>query len=171
MLLQKEHIQLRALEPADLDWLYAVENSTDLWKVSNTLQPFSKHLLTEYIAQSGQDIFSVKQVRLVITYHQKPVGLVDLYDFDPIHHRAGVGIVILSEYQSKGIAKAAIRLLMEYASKILQLHQLYASVTSDNENSLHLFRKLGFIETGIKKDWIFSEGQYKNEHLLQLLLK
>ena len=49
MKLTGQHITLRALEPADVDLLYKWENDTSIWKVSNTLVPFSKHILEQYI--------------------------------------------------------------------------------------------------------------------------
>ena len=48
------------------------------------------------------------------------------------------------------------------------MHQLYANITADNEKSIELFKKLGFLQTGIKKDWIYSEEKFKDEHVFQL---
>ena len=61
----KHALQLRALEPSDLDFLYALENDRALWTVSNTLVPFSSYTLKDYIAHSNQDIFTAKHQRFV----------------------------------------------------------------------------------------------------------
>ena len=50
-----QEIQLRALEPSDLDFLYDLENDQCLWTVSNTLVPFSKYTLKEYIEFIGTE--------------------------------------------------------------------------------------------------------------------
>ena len=47
MFIQTEHIYLRALEPIDLELLYTCENDRLVWKVSNTITPFSKHILQQ----------------------------------------------------------------------------------------------------------------------------
>src|SRR5690554_7402873 len=80
-----EKIFLRALEPADIDYLYRLENDENQWKFSSVSVPFSRNLLENYIAQSHKDIYEVKQVRLVICEKEsfQAVGLIDLYDFDP----------------------------------------------------------------------------------------
>jgi len=44
-MLRGENINLRALEPSDLDVLYNWENDTSIWKVSQTIAPFSKNIL------------------------------------------------------------------------------------------------------------------------------
>lgn len=168
-LLKGNNIQLRALEPTDLDWLCSIENDETYWEVSNTLRPFSKEILTHYIANAHQDIFTAKQLRLVIEYKDTSVGMIDLFDFDPQHHRAGLGILVLPEYQSKGIAKEAIQLLIKYAFTHLQLHQIYVNVTTDNKKSIELFKKVGFKIVGTQQDWLFYNGQYKDELLLQLI--
>ena len=94
-LLKGEHIHLRALEPEDLEVLYALENDPDIWEVSGTLTPYSKKVLRDYLERSHQDIYEMKQLRLAIcTDPGSPIGLIDLYDFDPKHLRAGLGIGI-----------------------------------------------------------------------------
>lgn len=171
--LEGKKIVLRALEPSDIDFLYTLENDEALWQVSNTTTPYSKYILKQYLENSHRDIFEVKQLRLVICnkLNGRQIGFLDLYDFDPKHGRAGVGIVIYSEKDKrKGFALEAVKLLCEYASAHLNLHQIYAGITEDNDESIRLFEKAGFERNGIKKDWIFSGGKYKSEYLYQLIL-
>lgn len=167
--LKGEHIELRALEPEDLDFLFQTENNEDFWEVSGTTAPFSKFILKQYIANAGQSIYEALQQRFVIVLNKKPVGMVDLFDFNPDHHRAGVGILILPEFEGCGYAKEALELLIHYSFNKLQLHQLYANITSDNNRSIQLFSSLLFTQVGCKKDWIYSNNTYKNELLFQLI--
>ena len=93
--MNENNLILRALEPSDLDFLYTLENDQALWSVSNTLIPFSKYTLSEYILHAKEDIYTAKQVRFVLSdQDQTPLGCIDLFDYDPIHRRAGVGVVI-----------------------------------------------------------------------------
>lgn len=161
-------IHLRALEPDDLDFLYKLENNPSVWEISGTTTPYSKHVLKQYLENAHRDIYDVKQLRLCICKKDTVVGLIDLFDFDPQNHRAGIGIVVLEENErNNGIGTQAISLLCDYAFSTLGLRQLFANVVEDNEASIHLFQKMGFIKVGIKKDWIFSNGSYKNEVLFQ----
>lgn len=165
--LSKDNIRLRALEPEDLDWLFAIENNELLWEISSTIQPFSKVLLARYIENANQDFYSAKQLRLVILYKEKPVGLLDLFEYEPQDHRAGLGILILPEFESKGIATTAIEIGVNYGFSILQLHQIYVNITADNTRSIALFKKLNFQLVGTKKEWIYTQGTYKDELLFQ----
>ena len=60
-------------------------------------------------------------------------------------------------------------MLINYAFHQLQLHQLYANIGTENENSMQLFSKFGFKEIGIKKEWNKVNGIYKDEFLFQLI--
>ncbi len=167
--LKGEHIYLRALEPQDLDFLYELENNPDIWEISGTITPYSKHVLKFYLDNAHRDIYDVKQLRLCICKEKtKVVGLIDLFDFDPKNRRAGMGIVVNDEAErNKGVGAEAIQLLCKYAFSILNLRQVFANVSEDNKASIYLFEKLGFERVGIKKDWILSGGEFKNEVLFQ----
>ena len=165
-------ITLRALEPGDIDLLYQWENNMEIWDVSNTKAPFSKSVLTKYIDHSVKDIYELKQLRLIIQNEDMtPVGAVDLFDFDPYHLRAGVGILIhKNEHRNLGYASDTIQALSEYALNILGLKQLYANIADDNTTSINLFEKTGFEKTGLKKLWLKTVNGWKDEILLQKIL-
>jgi len=167
--LKGNNIVLRALEPEDLDFLFETENNEDFWEVSGTTAPFSKFVLKQYIANAGQSIYEALQQRFVIEVNKQAVGMIDLFDFNPDHHRAGIGILILPNFEGKGYAKEALKLIIKYSFNTLQLHQLYANITSDNTRSIQLFSTLSFTQIGCKKDWILSNSTYKDELLFQLI--
>ena len=170
-LLENNSIQLRALEASDLDLLFSVENDPQYWEVSNTLTPFSKELLSRYLKNAHQDIYEAKQLRLAVSSQkdQQVVGLVDLFDFNPQHSRAGIGILILQQYQQKGYAKNALKVFLSYCFKHLDIHQLYANIPVSNKSSLNLFNELNFVEVGIQKDWIKTKGTFEDVILLQII--
>ena len=171
--LKGNQIYLRALESSDLDFLYELENDTTIWEISGTTTPYSKNVLQLYLDNAHRDIYDVKQLRLCICDLKDSVlGLIDLFDFDPKNHRAGIGIVIKnSENRNKGVGAEAISVLCKYAFSVLNLRQLFANVSEENEASIHVFQKIGFERIGLKKDWIFSDGVYKNEILFQKIKK
>jgi len=165
-----ETIYLRALESTDLDFLYQLENEESVWEVSNTATPYSKFVLKKYLENAHRDIYEVKQLRLVVCMSEddRPLGFIDLFDFDPKHHRVGVGIIIFSEaHRQKGYAAQALTVLSKYAFSHLGIHQMYANIAEDNEASIHLFEKMGFQRAGVKRDWIHAAGTYKNELFYQ----
>lgn len=177
MKLSGQHILLRALEPSDIDALYAWENDTNTWKVSNTQTPFSRFVLEEYIVSSHQDIYAAKQLRLMIDAlpdassgetANRSVGCIDLFEFDANHQRAGIGILIADKADRRqGYANEALKIMIDYCFNTLNLHQLFCNIAIDNEPSILLFQQHGFQVAGIKKQWIREGSKFKDELFLQ----
>lgn len=96
----KIQLKLRALEPEDIDILYSWENDPEGWELSNTHLPWSKAILREYITKAQIDIFTAGQIRLVICLEDDtPIGLLDIFEFDSFHKRAGLGILIQKDHR------------------------------------------------------------------------
>lgn len=169
--LVNEKIALRAIEPEDIELLYAWENDPEIWEVSHTLVPYSKYILALYIKNADRDIYESKQLRLMIdTAGGQTIGAIDLFDFDPYHSRVGIGLLIYNhEDRSKGYASSALELLISYCFRKLNIHQLYANVETGNKISLQLFEKHGFKICGTKKEWLRTESGWKDELMLQLI--
>lgn len=168
----KENIKLRAVEPQDIDCIFKWENNHTLWHLSNTLIPFSRFDLEQYVMNADKDIYQIKQLRLMIEHTDEEsitIGCIDLFDFDPINKRAGIGILIDDNEQNKGYASTALELIIEYAFNTLNLHQLYCNIEEDNKKSLNLFKKKHFQEIGVKKDWNLRNNKWINEYSLQLI--
>ena len=169
-----ENIKLRAIEPSDLDIIFQWENNPENWLISNTAVPFSKHVLKKYIENAHQDIYEARQLRLMIDLMDAKgnilnvIGTIDLFDFEPQHRRAGVGILIAQkENRRQGLASEALSVLVDYAFGTLHLHQLYCNIAYDNKASLNLFKKHGFVEVGVKKDWLWRNQEWLDVTLLQ----
>ena len=172
-MLKGKNIYLRTIEPTDAAIMLQWENNTDNWAVSNTLVPFSEHLILHYV-NSAQDIFETKQLRFIIclSANHKPIGTIDLFEYDPLHRRAGLGVLIdeVSE-RNKGYADEALKLMIQYSWDRLNLHGLFCNIFESNEYSIKLFEKNGFEKTGAKKDWVKMRGNWETELFFQLMNK
>ncbi len=170
-LLSDGTIELRALEPYDLDLIYRWENDTDLWDAGPAIAPFSRDLLARYIESYVADIYVDKQLRLMVTVSStgETVGTVDLTDFDPVHRRAAVGILIDSRWARRSYGTRALGIICSYAFERLGLHQLWATVGADNEASIRLFEKCGFRHYGRLRSWLRRSTGYVDAYLMQRL--
>ena len=172
-MLENEKIILRAPELHDLELLFKWENDQRIWHLSQTLIPFSRFDIEQFILQGNHDIYMEKQFRFMITSKedQSLLGCIDLFDFDPHNSRVGIGILIDEKHRQKGWASEALDVLIHYSFNQLKVHQLYCNVLSSNTESLNLFKRKHFSEIGVKKEWVFHEGKYQDEILLQLIRK
>lgn len=168
------NLLLRAPEPSDIDLIFRWENDTRIWHLGNTLTPYSRFAIEQFVLNTDNDIFASKQLRLMIDWHSAgtdiiTVGTIDLFDFDPHNKRAGVGILIDESSRRQGFAFEAINLLIEYCFKTLNLHQLYCNIEQSNIESISLFEKAGFTSCGVKREWLLREGKWTDELMFQLI--
>ena len=158
------------MEPEDLDLLYQIENDKNLWGVGATNVPYSRYVLHDYVANSSGDIYTDKQVRLMVNCQQQTVGIVDLINFSPKHCRAEVGMVLMPSYRGKGLGEPILRELEQYAKSVLHLPQLYAVIGVDNAPAIHLFEKIGYSAGRVLTDWLFDGTHYQDAVLMQRVL-
>ncbi|KAA6315946.1 Spermidine N(1)-acetyltransferase [termite gut metagenome] len=170
--LSDNHIRLRTPEPEDLDAIYEIENDSSLWKFGISTPPYSRFAFKQYIENCQHDLFADKQLRLMIVEKNddKVVGMIDIYDFVPLHSHAAVGMVIHPSFRQKGYATGALILLCRYASGFLHLKQLYAHIAINNSACRRLFASHGFVECGQLKEWLHTEDGYKDAVIVQRVL-
>lgn len=154
-------ISLRVAEPEDAHQIYVWENNRDLWRVSETSNPISLFQVEQFLL-GNSDLATNRQLRLMIDLEgaEHPIGCLDLFDYQPIHSRVGLGILIENDYRGNGYATKAITLCLRYLFNDVMVHQVHCLVDESNTISQHLFEGLGFIPVGTLKDWIKTPEGY-----------
>ena len=173
MLLEGVKCRLRACEPHDIDYIHRQENNPSVWEVSGTVAPYSRYSIENFVAEQQVGIWSTRQLRLMIeaVADGRRVGMADLFEFDAVNLRAGVGILICEPSDRRqGYAAEALGLLCDYAHDVLRLHQLWCGVRADNTASLSLFSRAGFVRTGCRRDWYLTAGGWCDEIEFQKIL-
>lgn len=162
--MKAHNIRLRALESADLELLYLWENDPEIWRVSETISPLSRERLAALIRDQVYDLYATRQMRLMIDVDDVAVGCVDLFNFEPLHRRFGVGILIYAEeHRRKGYAREVIEQVKDYARNTLDLKQIWANIDEDNPASIALFESCGFVLSARRKEWINRAGKFIDE--------
>jgi len=170
-LLSNDIVTLRALEPTDLEMLYRWENDTALWTVSDTIAPYSREALWQYLQNNTGDLYAQRQLRLMITLTSdgSPVGTIDFLNFDPLNNRAELGLFITNEMRGRGLGRQALDLLTTYARDHIGLRQLYVYIAVDNEVCLKLFDSYGYRRSGTLQSWVKRGNDYRDVVLMQMI--
>lgn len=166
--LHTQELTLRAPEPEDIDVMLAFENDEELWDTGTATSPYSRYQLKKYIAESQNDLYTDRQLRLLIEVSSgETAGIIDLFQFDPRHSRAEVGIVIHPAFRRQGLARTALSLLEQHCFCRLGLHQLYAYIREDNEASMRFFLSCGYQVCGRLHEWLYTGEGYKGTCIVQ----
>lgn len=169
-LLSDGNLVMRALEPGDIDIILEWENDTRLWTSATTAAPFSRRNIEDYVLTYDADIFSARQLRLMICVDGVAVGAADIFDFDPVNRRAGIGLVIGEPFRRRGYGLRALALLARYCRERIGMHQLWAIVGADNAPSRAMLAGAGYEISGRLRSWLRSGTSYTDAYIYQLLL-
>jgi len=164
-------ITLRAPEQSDVDSLFLWENDTSFSESLPQSAPLSRYQVWEYVQNYQADPFTTRELRMMIYDEtiKASVGHIDMFDFDPVNRRAGVGIYIDESRRGEGYAKEALKMFEEYTISALGIHQLWAQVAIDNEPSKALFAGSGFKPSGRLRSWLRRKNVYTDVLIFQKL--
>jgi RimJ/RimL family protein N-acetyltransferase len=85
-------------------------------------------------------------------------------------HVGVVGIVIRKDFRELGIGTAMMRLLVEQAEK-MGLKVLTLTAFASNKRAIHVYEKVGFIQTGLIPKKHLKQGKYIDEVIMTKLLE
>jgi RimJ/RimL family protein N-acetyltransferase len=89
------------------------------------------------------------------------IGQISLHDIDHLNRHAFLGIMIgETEHHGKGYGTEAVRLILDYGFNTLNLHNIMLSAHEDNYAGIACYKKVGFKESGRRREWLFKNGKY-----------
>jgi RimJ/RimL family protein N-acetyltransferase len=168
--LESERLILKPVETEDLAFLMELRWDASLveYIIHNPISMDTQRQWLNNIRQKGD-------LALSIFYkendgRQTLIGLTGLYDFDKLHQRAvWKSLRLLPEYQGKGIALEASRMLIAYGFNTMNLNKITSDSFEDNHAILKLLEKLGFQKEGTLKKHYFHQGVFKNAVIHSIL--
>lgn len=105
----------------------------------------------------------------VVAEDDTPVGAGFLTDYRPHDRRAAFGLYLAEGAQrGRGVGRAALCLICEFAFDRLGLHKLIGEALSFNSGAIALYGRLGFVAEGELRDQFLRDGQWVGVHLMAL---
>ena len=74
-----------------------------------------------------------------------------------------------AEERGHGYGTEAVRLLLDFAFKDLNLHRVYLRVFVTNEAALRVYEKVGFVREGVLREAAYIDGKYVDVAVLGIL--
>lgn len=162
-------VYLRLPEEKDVEQILNWENDSRIWHLSGTDRAYTIDNIKDLILNLKKGILEVGQARyLICTQENLTVGCLDLFNYDSLNSRAGVGVLIDKNYRSRSYAKKALALLIELCFNTLQIHHLYAHIQLENLMSIKLFEGQKFEKKSILKEWNIDGNKYTDVALYEL---
>jgi len=128
--------------------------------ISNTFSGHSNHTT---LSSAKKFVHELEGHRffIVLLDGNELIGQISLHDIDHLNRHAFLGIMIGEvEHHGKGYGTEAVRLILDYGFKTLNLHNIMLSVHEDSHAGIACYKKVGFKESGRRREWIFKDGKY-----------
>lgn len=162
-------VKLRELRPQDLPYIMEYVNDYETYSSFTDSAPMPKteafqacwmehatrpEIITFAIAEKDTDEF---------------IGTIQLRDINRACHRSLFSIILRPAARGKGYGTDALRTLLGFAFRELNLHKVTLTVYESNEGGQRLYEKCGFQYEGTLRQQVYRQGRYDNQLVYSLL--
>jgi [ribosomal protein S5]-alanine N-acetyltransferase len=160
----KPALQLRQLKASDQKALAAAANNKKIWdNVRDAMpHPYSENDAMAFIkfvkSENPNNI-------LAIVYENEFAGMIGLHPQKDVYRlSAELGYWIAEPFWGKGIATAAVQMMLQHGFETLKLNRIYAGIFEHNLASMRVLEKCGFEKEGISRQAIVKNNMVLDEH-------
>lgn len=153
---------LRAMELSDCKMVCEMFNDPEIedlvvgWSFPLSQYAQEKWYENHYADQDFRFVIEIKE-------SGEAVGVATLLNIDWKNRMADHGIKIANtEQRHKGVGTDTVMAIMRYAFDELGLNRLNGSWFPENTASKSMYMKCGWKEEGIRRNYIFKHGKYRN---------
>jgi ribosomal-protein-alanine N-acetyltransferase len=148
-ILTTERLTLRQLSLNDQQEIFALRSDSEVNKYLGREPSNSIEDAITFINKINEKIKEKNSLYWVITITKTKtfVGTICLYDFLNETNSCEIGFELMTNFQGKGIMSEAVKKVIDYAFKTLNIKLITAQSHNENQNSNKLLMKLNFIQS------------------------
>lgn len=158
--LETEKLLLKPVEESELNDLLELQWDKDIMKFMN-FKPLSYENQKEWLKSLGKNNIAFS-IYLKTENSTMIIGLTTLNQIDHFHQRAGWGMKLKSEFQSKGIGFETSMILLHFGFSYLNLIKIHGDILYDNIANRRMCEKIGAKEEGILANHYYQKGKFRN---------
>ena len=169
-MLQGERVVLRPVQAWDRERLYELVETIEIRALSSGRPPLPLSL-EEIEARDKRwiDERHEDSAWFAIDVDAELVGICGLHEIDHYQQHAEVGIRLGKDHWGKGLGQDAVRTLVRYGFRQLNLAKISLRVLADDERAVGAYRKVGFVEEGRLRAHAWYDGARHDELVMAVL--
>ena len=154
-------MEFRRITPDDAEFISAVRNGVASEFLHDS-QTFTPEQTREWIEGTMPDFW-------IIGIEGVPAGYFRLSNHSAKNGNMYVGADIREDLRGNGVGYEAYRLFLPMVFRMYNLHKVTLEVLSTNERAISLYRKLGFVTEGVKRQEVLKKDGYIDSVIMSLL--
>jgi dTDP-4-amino-4,6-dideoxygalactose transaminase/RimJ/RimL family protein N-acetyltransferase len=152
-------LSIKPLSVDDLPFLLEVRNGC-------------RHLLHDdrhFSLDEARTWFEKEKPRFfLISESEAPVGYFRTALWDDANRHVQIGCDLHPDYRGKGIARGAYTAFMQDLFNREGMNKVWLEVLGNNDRALRLYRRLGFVEEGVKRQHVKRNGAYLDSIVMSM---
>lgn len=173
MMYKGDLVSLRRLTVKDASTILAFWNNYEVRQYLPTPLPTSHEEMVSYI-ESSNEAFSQRKgftfgIQTLDT--EELVGIVNLGNISWISHNGEIGVLAIynPDHWGKGYARDAMKVLLDIAFNVIDLHNVYLWVVGYNDRAIRFYEKIGFKVQGKLRELAFRNGKQYDVVVMDIL--
>lgn len=168
--LHTKRLSLIEIEQHHLNDLYGIFSDPEVTRFYNLL-PFKE-------PKDGQNFIDWYQNRfadglairwgIALKGEKNIIGTIGFNNYTK-HHRANIGYDLHKTHWNKGYITEALKAIIAYGFKELEINRIEAEAMTGNEASEKVLHKLNFTREGVLREWMFWNSKYYDIIMYSLL--
>jgi RimJ/RimL family protein N-acetyltransferase len=169
-MLDGERVVLRPVQAWDRERLYELIETIEVRALSSEKPPLPLSLEEveardkRWVEERNED-----SAWFAIDVDEETIGMCGLHSIDHFQQRAEIGIRLGKAYWGKGYGQDAVRTLLAYGFRHLNLARISLRVLADDERAVGAYRKAGFVEEGRLRAHAWYDGARHDELVMSVL--
>jgi [ribosomal protein S5]-alanine N-acetyltransferase len=145
---------------ADLESLFVWLNDAHSAKLDLPYRPLDSIAFQQWLERTPQEASQILfAIRTADT--ARAIGFVLFRNFQPVYQVADLGVRIGAEDdRGRGYGARAVRLALDYAWKVLNLHRVGLNVLAHNQRAIASYHRAGFATEGRLREAAFIDGRW-----------
>ena len=166
---------IRLIEKSDLDFVRKIRSHPETKKYLGTFVLLNEDKQLDWyekvIKDESQFYFIFESTQVLENQKDEiiKIGYVRMTNIDYKNNCVCVGGDIALEYRGKSYGKEMYKLIFDLAFNQMNMNCVYLYVLETNERALHLYKKMGFKESGRLRKSVWKDGKYLDYIYMDIL--
>jgi RimJ/RimL family protein N-acetyltransferase len=168
-MLESTNVYLRPVEKEDMELIYKALQNPEVRRLTGSKRVFTRPQLDQYFERISSDSSRV-DFTICLKENNEPIGDIALMDISQSNRSAVTRIAINEEvHYGKGYGTEAMKLMLDFAFGVLNLHRVQLDVYSYNERAIKSYEKAGFKVEGRIRDELYYNHAYHDSIIMGIL--
>jgi ribosomal-protein-alanine N-acetyltransferase len=170
-ILETKRLKLIEITHKHTDYLFEILSLEEVTRFYGTNRFSLQVEATQLIDMFHKNFLEKRGIRwgIKLKENQRIIGTVGLNGLQLKNKRAELGYELHSSFWRMGYASEAIKEVLGFSFNQLDLYRIGAMVYPENEASIKLLIKLGFMKEGLLRGYIRQNNQFHDTYVLSLL--